>query len=191
MPGQILRTTNINRLSLVNRANAIPFTSFANNLVTLNTDWNINLNIETVDLSGILEPDCIEKQQSYDICIISQFLQNRNNSRFSELFLCDVKHWSSKLEMVPLEVIEEYFATITSPNAINKCAKSCSYIQVEFDQTSNRKLLKMQFDFVTLANLLLLLIPLVKSYCKLTTKPPGYFENCTSKSKFAIVSLFA
>jgi hypothetical protein len=53
--------------------------------------------------------------------------------------------------MVPLEVIEEYFATIMSPVAVNKCPKSCSYIQVEFDQTANRKLLKMQFGFVKFA----------------------------------------
>jgi hypothetical protein len=146
VPGQILRTTNINRLSLANRANAIPFTGLGKNFVTLYTDWDIDLNIETVDLSGIQEPDCIENQQSYDQCIMSQFLQkNRNNSRFSELFLCDVTQWSSKLEMVPLEVIEEYFDTIMSPKTVSKCAKSCSYIQVEFDQTANRKLLKMQF----------------------------------------------
>jgi hypothetical protein len=154
MPGQILRTTNINRLSLANRANAIPFRDAVTNLVKLNKDWDIDLNIETVDLSGIQEPDCIENQQSYDQCIISQFLKNRNNSGFSKLFFCDVTHWSSKLQMVPLEVIEEYFATIMSPNAVSKCAKSCSYIQVEFDQTASRKLLKMQFNFVTLSNLL-------------------------------------
>jgi hypothetical protein len=140
MPGQILRTTNINRLSLANRANVIPFRPSGNNVVKLNTDWDIDLNIETVDLSGIQEPDCIKNQQSYDQCIIEQFLQIRNNSEFSELFLFDVTHWSSKLQMVPLEVIEEYFATIMSPNAVIKCAKSCSYIQVEFDQTANRKL---------------------------------------------------
>jgi hypothetical protein len=150
MPGQILRTTNINRLSLANRANAIPFTGFGTNIVKLNTDWDIDLNIETVDLSGINEPDCIEKQESYDQCIISQFLQNGNNSGFSELFLYDVTHWSSKWLVVPLEVIEEYYATILSPNAVSKCAKSCSYVQVEFDQTANRKLLKMQLGFVTL-----------------------------------------
>jgi hypothetical protein len=150
MPGQILRTTNINRLSLANRANTVSFTTLGNNTVKLNTDWDIDLNIETVDLSGIQEPDCIESQQSYDQCIISQFLQNRNNSRFSELFLCDVTQWSSKLQMVPLEVIEEYFATIMSPKAVSKCTKSCSYMQVEFDQTANRKLLKMQFGFVYL-----------------------------------------
>jgi hypothetical protein len=143
MPGQILRTTNINRLTLVNRANTIPFRDLGYNLVTLNTDWDIDLNIETVDLSGIKEPDCIENQQSYDQCIISQFLQNRNNSEFLELFLSDVTHWSSKLQMVPVEVIEEYFAFIMSPHAVSKCAMSCSYIQVEFDQTANRKLLKI------------------------------------------------
>ena len=153
MPGQILRTTNINRLSLANRANAIPFIEFGENFVTLNTDWEIDLNIETVDLSGIQEPDCIENQQSYDQCIISQFLQNSNNSGFSEV-LCDVTQWSSKLQMIPLEVIEEYFATIMNPRAVSKCAKSCSYIQVEFDQTANRKLLKMQFYFVYLSNVL-------------------------------------
>jgi hypothetical protein len=143
MPGQILRTTNINRLSLANRANVIPFIGLGFNRVKLYTDWDIDLNIETVDLSGIQEPDCIDNQQSYDQCIISQFLQNGNNSGFSELFLCDVTHWPSKLPMVPLEVIQEYYATIMSPNAISKCAKSCSYIQVEFDQRANRKLLKM------------------------------------------------
>jgi hypothetical protein len=154
MPGQILRTTNINRLSLANRANAIPFIGSGENFVTLNTDWEIDLNIETVDLSGIQEPDCIENQQSYDQCIISQFLQNSNNSGFSELFLCDVTQWSSKLQMIPLEVIEEYFATIMSPKAVSKCAKSCSYFQLEFDQTANRKLLKMQFYFVYLSNVI-------------------------------------
>jgi hypothetical protein len=146
MPGQILRTTNINRLSLANRANAIPFTDLGKSVVTLNTDWDIDLNIETVDLSGIQEPDCIENQKSYDQCIISQFLQNRNNS--FELFLCDVNQWSSTFKMIPLEVIEEYFTTIMSPIAVSICAKSCSYIQVEFDQTAKRRLLKMEFSFV-------------------------------------------
>jgi hypothetical protein len=159
MPGQILRTTNINRLSLANRANVIPFTGFGNK-VKLYTDWDIDLNIETVDLSGIQEPDCIENQQSYDQCIISQFLQNANNSRFSELFLYDVSHWSSKLQMVPLEVIEGYFAYIMSPNAFSECANICSYIQVEFDQTANRKILKINFDFETL------------SFCKYSSYPP-------------------
>jgi hypothetical protein len=167
MPGQILRTTNINRLSLANRANVIPFTDLGINKVNLYTDWDIDLNIETVDLSGIQEPDCIENQQSYDQCIISQFLQNENNSRFSELFLYDVTHWSSKLQMVPLEVIEDYFAYIMSPSAFSKCVNICSYIQVEIDQTANRKLLKIIFDFVTLSYLQLLLIILVIVYDKI------------------------
>jgi hypothetical protein len=145
MPGEILRRTNINRLSLANRANVIPFTGLGINKVTLNTDWDIGLNIETVDLSGIQEPDCIENQQSYDQCIISQFLQNGNNSGFSELIPCDITCCSSNLQLVPLKLVEEYFATIMSPTAISKCAKSCRYIQVVFDQTANRKLLKMKF----------------------------------------------
>jgi hypothetical protein len=168
MPGQILRTTNINRLSLTNRANAIPFTDLGKNFVTLNRDWDIDLNIETVDLSGIQEPDCIENQQTYDQCIISQFLQKGNNSGFFELFLCDVNQWSSTLKMIPLEVIEEYFATIMSPIAVSKCAKSCSYLQVEFDQTAKRQLLKMEFSFVT-RSISFNLIPPVTSYCKLIT----------------------
>jgi hypothetical protein len=183
MPGQILRTTNINRLSLANRANTMPFTGLGKNFVSLNTDWDIDLNIETVDLSGINEPDCIEKQESYDQCILSQFLQNGNNSGFSELFLCDVIPWSSKLPMVPLKVIEEYFATIMSPNAVNKCAKSCSYIQVEFDQSANRKLLKMQFGFVTLSVFFTYLKPPVTFYYKLISKQPGSIENCSQLKK--------
>jgi hypothetical protein len=167
LPGQILRTTNINRISLTNRVNTISLTDSGENLVTLNTDWDIDLNIETVDLSGIQEPDCIEKQQSYDQCIISQFLQNGNNSGFFELFLCDVNQWSSKLKIIPLEVIEEYFATIMSPNAVSKCAKSCSYIHMEFDQTAKRKLLKMQFSFIS-RSISLIAYP-VTSYCKLIT----------------------
>jgi hypothetical protein len=143
MPGQILRTTHINRLSLANRANVIPFTGLGINKVKLYTDWDIDLNIETIDLSGIQEPDCIENQQSYDQCIISLFLQNGNNSGFSDLILCDATCWSSKLQLIPLKVIEEYFDTIMSPTAISKCAKSCHYIQMVFDQTTNRKLLKM------------------------------------------------
>jgi len=161
MPGQILRTTNINRLSLANRANVIP-TDVGINKVNLYTDWDIDLNIETVDLSGIQEPDCIENQQSYDQCIISQFLQNEN-----KLFLYDVTHWSSKLQMVPLEVIEDYFAYIMSPSAFSKCVNICSYIQVEIDQTANRKLLKIIFDFLTLSYLQLLLIILVIVYDKI------------------------
>jgi hypothetical protein len=146
MPGQILRTTNMNRLSLANRENVLLIKSWGvYNKVELYTDWDIDLNIETVDLSGIQEPNCIQDQQSYDQCIISQFLQNGNNSEFSELFRCDVTHWSSKLQIVPLEVIQEYFDTIMSPSVFNNCTKSCSYIQVEFDQKANRKLLKMQF----------------------------------------------
>jgi hypothetical protein len=167
MPGQILRTTNINRLSLANRANVIPFTDLGINKVNLYTDWDIDLNIETVDLSGIQEPDCIEDQQSYDQCIISQFLQNENNSRFSELFLYDVTHWSSKLQMVPLEVIEDYFAYTMSPSAFSKCVNICSYIQVEIDQTANRKLIKIILDFLTLSYLQLLLIILVIVYDKI------------------------
>jgi hypothetical protein len=148
MPGQILRTTNINWLSLANRENVIPYKGLGYNKVFITTDWDIDLNIKTVDLSDIQEPDCIENQQYYDQCIISQFLQIGNNSRFSELFLCDVTGWSSKLQIPPLKVIEEYFATIISPNAFSKCAKSCSYIQVKLDQTANRKLLKMKFGLV-------------------------------------------
>ncbi|MFN9958148.1 MAG: hypothetical protein ACK55I_34015, partial [bacterium] len=87
-----MRTTNINRLSLANRANVIPFRESGNNIVKLNSDWDIYLNIETVDLSGIQEPDCIENQQSYDQCIITQFLQNGNNTGFSELFLFNVNN---------------------------------------------------------------------------------------------------
>jgi hypothetical protein len=188
MPGQILRTTNINRLSLANRANVISLPGLGINKVQLKKDWNIDLNIKTVDLSGIQEPDCIENQQSYDQCIILQFLQNGNNLGFSKLFLCDVIHWPSKLQMVPLEVIEEYFATIMSSNAVSKCAKSCSYIQVEFDQRANRKLLKMQFYFVNLSNVLLFLILRVISNRKLTRKQPGSFKNCISK--FAIKNYF-
>jgi hypothetical protein len=178
MPGQILRTTNINRLSLANRANVISFPGLGKNKVQLKKDWNIDLNIKIVDLSGIQEPDCIENQQSYDQCIISQFLQIGNNSGFSELFLCDAAYWPSNLQMVPLEVIEDYFATIISPNAISKCSKSCSYIQVEFDQRANRKLLKMHFNFVSLSNFLLLLIPRVIFNCnigKLIKKQSGSF----------------
>jgi hypothetical protein len=138
----------MNRLSLANRENVLLIKSLGINRVQLNTDWDIDLNIETVDLSGILKPNCKDNQQSYDQCIVSQFLQNGNNSEFSELFHCDVTHWSSKLQVVPLEVIREYFATIMSPSAFSNCTKSCSYIQVEFDQKANRKLLKMRFGFV-------------------------------------------
>ncbi len=170
-----MRTTNINRLSLANRANVIPFTGLGINKVKLKTDWDVNLNIETVDLSGIQEPDCIKDQQSYDQCIISQFLQNGNNSRYSELFILDATHWSSKLQMVPSEVIEEYFATIISSNALNKCTKSCSYMQVGFDQKANRKHLKMQNMFLTRSNLHVFHIPQVMPSCKLMRKQKGTF----------------
>jgi hypothetical protein len=144
MPGQILKTNNINRLSLFSRENVILNTE-SSNKVELKTDWDISLNIETVDLSEIQKHDCIEYQQLYDQCIKSHFLQQGNNSIFSELFLRDVSQWSQSLQMVPTEVIHGYFATIMSPNAIGQCSNSCSYIQVQFDQKATRKHLKINF----------------------------------------------
>jgi hypothetical protein len=46
-PGQILRGSNINRLSTANRENVIPV--IQNSMLL--TDWEIILNIETVDFS--------------------------------------------------------------------------------------------------------------------------------------------
>jgi hypothetical protein len=148
MPGQILRTNNHNRLSLSNREN-VKLNDEWSHKVELNTDWDISLNIETVDFSELRKPDCLEYQKSYDQCIKSQFLQKGNNSAFSELFLYDVNQWSPSLQMVPIKVIQEYFATIMSPNAIGQCSNSCSYIQVQFDQKPTREHLKTHFKVKT------------------------------------------
>ncbi len=169
LPGQILRTTNINRLSLANRENVMPVTEPGANIVELNTDWDISLNIETIDFSDIKETDCLENQPAYDQCIISQFLQNGNNSGFSELFLRDSSQWYPSLQMVPIEVIQEYFATIMSPNAIDRCSKSCSYIQLQFDQKPTREHLKTHF-IVKLKFAIINRPMLFKFICSLTRK---------------------
>jgi hypothetical protein len=134
-PGQILRGSNINRLSTANRENVI--TSTIGSLMML-TDWEITLNIETVDLSETRGVVCLEEEKSYDYCIISQFLELGNNSIMSPLFLNERTQWSSDLQGASIEVIQDYYATMISPDAAKSCPKSCSYFQVKYEQKAKR-----------------------------------------------------
>jgi hypothetical protein len=133
-PGQILRSSNINRLSTANGENVTP--GIGN--VVLLTDWEISLNIETVDFSETQGVDCLEEEKSYDSCIISKFLELGNNSMKSPLFLNDRSTWSSDLQKASVDVIQEYYATMISPDAARSCPKSCSYFQVKYEQKAKR-----------------------------------------------------
>ena len=78
LPGQILRTSQVNRLSIANRQN-VKAEPFYYNLLT---DWEITLNIELVDFSEVQGTECLQKQQSYDQCIISEYVNQSNNSNY-------------------------------------------------------------------------------------------------------------
>ncbi len=134
-PGQILRGSNINRLSTANRENVITSPTGSSMLLT---DWEISLNIETVDFSETQGVDCLEDEKSYDFCIISKFLELGNNSVMSPLFLNDRSKWSSDLRGASIEVIWDYYATMISPDAAKSCPKSCSYFQVKYEQKAKR-----------------------------------------------------
>jgi hypothetical protein len=133
-PGQILRDSNINRLSTANRENVIPVISG----FMLLTDWEIFMNIETVDFSETQGVDCLEDEKSYDFCIISKFLELGNNSMTSPLFLKDRSQWSSDLQGASKDVIQDFYATIASTDAARSCPKSCCYFQVKYEQKANR-----------------------------------------------------
>jgi hypothetical protein len=133
-PGQILRGSNINRLSTANGENVTPGIGSA----VLLSDWEISLNIEAVDFSETQGVDCLEDEKSYDYCIISQFLELGNNSMMSSLFLKDRSHWSSDIQGASIKAIQEYYATMISPDAARNCPKSCSYFQVKYEQKANR-----------------------------------------------------
>ncbi len=105
---------------------------------TLLTDWEITLNIETVDFSETQGIDCLEEEKSYDYCIISKFLGLGNNSMMSPLFLNDRSQWSSDLQGASIKAVQEYYATMISPDAARSCPESCSYFQVKFEQKANR-----------------------------------------------------
>ena len=133
-PGQIMRTSQINRRSSTNRKNVeIGFIDS-----TVLTDWEITLSIEVVDFSEVQGPDCVKEQQSYDQCIQSQFLQKGNNSKFANIFLARDGLLSSSGEGPPIDVIQDYYATIISQEAVSQCSSSCSYIQVQFEQNAKR-----------------------------------------------------
>jgi hypothetical protein len=134
-PGQILRGSNINRLSTANRENV--FTSAISSSMLL-TDWEITLDIETVDFSETQGVECLEDEKSYDYCIKSKFLELGNNSMMSPLFLKDRSQRSSDLQGVPIKAVQDYYATLISPDAARSCPKSCSYFQVKFEQKANR-----------------------------------------------------
>ena len=125
----------MNRLSTANREN---FMSSASGSSMLLTDWEITLNIKTVDLSETQGVVCLEEEKSYDSCIMSKFLKLGNNSMLSPLFLKDRSQWSSDLQGASIKAVQEYYATMISPDAARSCPKSCSYFQVKYEQKPNR-----------------------------------------------------
>jgi hypothetical protein len=145
MPGQILRTTNTHSLSVASSENVKPISSWGETIVKFYMDREVSLSIETVDFSSIKNRDCKEHQQYYDKCIISQFLQNGNNSGYSELLLYNATQLSRRRQMVPIEVVQKYYDIIKNRESISKCPESCSYFLIKFDQKTTREYLIMQF----------------------------------------------
>ncbi len=133
--GQLLTTSNANRISTTNRENVIPEGNVRS--VLLN-DWEVSLNMEYIDFSATQGSECVQAQMMYDQCIISQFLQLHNNSRFAHLFLKEGQRplvW----EGVPAQVIEDYYATMMSQDAVSRCPKSCTGLKVQYTQKPRRK----------------------------------------------------
>jgi hypothetical protein len=133
--GQLLKTSNANRISTTNRENVFPSGIFEND--NLN-DWEISLNMEYIDFSATHGSECVQAQMMYDQCIISQFLELHNNSRFAHLFLKEGQrplNW----EGVPAQVIEDYYATMMSQDAVSRCPKSCTSLKVQYTQKPRRK----------------------------------------------------
>jgi len=133
MSGQILRSSNINRFSLANRENLFPIPVKSVSMVEF-FESEISINIENIDFSEIQGPGCLLDQQLYDQCMFSQFTEKHNKSFSLELFFKDVFTWSQNVEGDITEVIPDFFATMNSLDAVNKCPKSCNYFQVHYEQ---------------------------------------------------------
>jgi len=146
LTGQILRNSNINRLSLANRENVFYMQIPMRSAVKYFAEWDISLSMEYLDFSETHGPECLENQQHYDQCIISQFLSHGNNSRFSELFLHDASQWSSNKTDVSLEVLQDYYITLLNQHDISNCPQSCTYIKVQNEQKANRNIMKMKIQ---------------------------------------------
>ncbi len=143
LEGQILRSSNVNRISLYNRKNIFYLQDMGSSMIILYTDWDIRLNVEYIDLSEIKEAECLVHQKSYDQCILTLFLQLHNNSGLSQIFLRDVKNQTIDLESASTELLQDYYNIITSDAAVKMCSNSCSHVQVQYGQRTNREVLKM------------------------------------------------
>ena len=135
-PGQILRTNQINRLSTANRQNVKADLRYS----TLLTDWEVTLSIELVDFSEVQGTKCLQEQQSYDQCIISQYVKQSNNSKFVNFIFPNYGLWPPSKDGVPVNIIQEFYSTIISQDAIRRCSKSCSHIHVQYEQKAKRDL---------------------------------------------------
>jgi hypothetical protein len=194
-PGQILRGSNINRLSTANRENVMTSTIGPSILLT---DWEITLNIETVDFSGTQGVDCLEDEKSYDYCIISKFLELGNNSMMSPLFLKDRSQWSPDLKGASKDIIQEYYATMISPDAARSCPKSCSYFQVKYEQKANRdiKIFPMHsFHYLFMPALVFVTFLIDENiwhvqYYYNTLVPPSYLKACGILILFIVLTFF-
>jgi hypothetical protein len=133
-PGQLLRNNHINRFATVNSKNVAPNYGF----VSLLLDWEVTLSIEVIDLSKVEGYECLQDQQLYDQCMISQFLKSHNNSVFSSLFLPPNNQSDGGVASVPIDVIQEFLAIKDSSDAISQCPKSCSHFQIQFEQIAKR-----------------------------------------------------
>jgi len=143
LEGQILRTSNVNRMSLFNRENVFYLEELGSSKIILFTEWDISLNVEYIDLSEIKESECLVHQKSYDQCMLTLFLQLHNNSGLSQILLKNVTNQTMDLESASTELLQDYYNIITSDAAVKMCSNSCSYVQVQYGQKTNREFLKM------------------------------------------------
>jgi hypothetical protein len=103
---------------------------------TLLLDWEVTLSIEVMDFSKVQGFQCLQDQQLYDQCIISQFLLYLNNSAFSSFFL--PSNDQPDMRGVPMEIIQDYFSIINSNAVVSRCVRSCSHFFVQFEQKAKR-----------------------------------------------------
>jgi hypothetical protein len=103
---------------------------------TLLLDWDVTLSIEVMDFSKVRGFQCLQDQQLYDQCIISQFLLYLNNSAFSSFFL--PSNDQHDMSGVTMDVIQDFFAIINSNEVVSQCASSCSHFHVHFEQKAKR-----------------------------------------------------
>ena len=67
-------------------------------------------------------------------------------------------------------IIQDFYATIISQNAVSKCSKSCSYIHAQYEQKPKREFFEMihaiSIRLLTILCLWETAMPILKEICR-------------------------